>query len=41
MVFPEDADNNAVALHEAVPSNVVGRLGTGTTADFDGCDVVV
>jgi aerobic carbon-monoxide dehydrogenase large subunit len=41
VVLPEEAENNSVALHEAVPSNVVGRLGTGTTADFDGCDVVV
>jgi len=41
VVRPEDAESSDVAIHEAVADNVVGRLGTGTTADFDGCDVVV
>ncbi|NOX29589.1 MAG: xanthine dehydrogenase family protein molybdopterin-binding subunit [Actinobacteria bacterium] len=41
VVRPEDAETSDVTIHEAVTDNVVGRLGTGTTADFDGCDVVV
>jgi len=41
VVRPEDAESTDVTIHEAVTDNVVGRLGTGTTADFDGCDVVV